>query len=371
MAILGLVKAPSIRSGLATLRGRVRDPGHPEPGTALRAQIAGLREELDAVRRENERLDDLDRASYRQSLRQHVRTFRAEHRLRATARSAALQLPYKLRNIEFAASHGIGVPEVFAVWPDIDSIDLHRLPQSFVLKADGGAGSVAVFPLRRLDAGRYEMVGGTGHLTQEEVQERLRSLGRNARAPYLAEELLHGADGGPIPHDVKCYMFYGQVGQILVRKVGRHGRASTIRVKFVDEHGADFGEVAVGRPHDPSIAVPGSLPRMVEAARHLSRAVGLPFCRVDLYDTSRGIVLGEITRAPSGGNERFVEAHDELLGRRWIEADARLTADLSAGRPFGPLFGTAADLRLYPPSDKPRSPAGFGRNVVDCSQWCG
>ena len=336
----------------------------------LRQRIGELETKLAAEQAENARLDDLERASYRQSLRQHVRVFRAEHRLGLTTRSAALQLPYKLRTMELAASHGISTPEVYRVWPDVDSIDLSGLPDTFVLKADGGAGSVAVFPLQRSSDGRYDVVGGKGTYSEQEMRDRIRALGRRARAPYFAEEMLLDADGGPIPNDVKCYMFYGQVGHILVRHVARHGDASTIRLKFVDEHGADYGEVAVGRKHDPSIPVPASLPRMVNVAEHLSRAVGLPFCRVDLYDTSRGIVLGEITRAPSGGNERFVRAHDELLGERWVDGSARLAADLSAGRPAGPIFGNVSEVHLYPATDGGRSPALFGHTVVDCAEWC-
>jgi len=318
--------APSIRTRLGSLRRRLRAVAGGGSGTSseelrarntklkgrldaarakgarLEKEVARLTEELDAVREESARLDDLERASYRQSLRQHIRIFRAEGSLRAPVRSAALQLPFKLRNIEFAASHGIGVPEVYAVWPDVAGIDLSALPDRFVLKADGGAGSVAVFPLERVTHDRYRVVNGSGEFSQDEIRERVRDLGGRARPPYFAEELLHAADGEPIPHDVKCYMFYGEVGHVLVRKVGQHGRASTIRLKFVDENGTDYGPVAVGRPHDPAITVPRSLPQMVEVARHLSRATGLPFCRVDLYDTTRGIVLGEITRAPSGGN---------------------------------------------------------------------
>lgn len=285
-------------------------------------------------------------------------------------KSAVLQLPHKLRNLEFAASHGIRTPEVYDVWPDVSSIDLTTLPKTFVLKADGGAGSVAVFPLERVGDASYRAIGTDGVYSEDELKNRIQALGRNARKPYFAEELLRSADGGPIPNDVKCYMFYGQVGHILVRRVGEHSVSSSIRLKFVDENGTDYGPVAVGRTHDPSIAVPPALPELIAVAKHLSRAVGLPFCRVDLYETSHGIVLGEITRAPSGGNERFIEGHDELLGKRWIQGSASLSADLSIGRPVGQLFGTHADLRLYPPSDSPRAPANFGRTVRDCSDWC-
>ncbi|SEE98694.1 ATP-grasp fold amidoligase family protein [Ruania alba] len=332
------------------------------------AQIRTLEGELASARGETSRLDDLARASYRQSIRQYIRVVRAEHRLREDEKSAALLLPFKLRNLEFAASHGIGVPEVYRAWPDLASMDLHDLPDSFVLKSDGGAGSVGVFPLKRT-GGKYRLLGKDEVLSEADLKDRFDELGSRARAPYFAEELLHAADGGPIPLDIKCYMFYGEVGHVLVRRVAEHGDPSTIRLKFVDERGQDFGPVALGRRHNHSIPRPAQLPQVVQAARHLSRAVGLPFCRVDLYETTRGIVLGEITRAPSGGNERFVEAHDELLGRRWIQSEARLQHDLTVGRPYGAIFGSHADLHLYPEAAPSRA-AAARRTILDCSHWC-
>lgn len=337
---------------------------------ALREQISQLEEDLAAAKHETARLDDLTIASFRLSIRQYIRVVRAEHSLKAPTPSAALQLPHKLRNLEFAASHGIEIPEVYQVWPDVSSITLGELPRKFVLKSDGGAGSVAVFPLERLAGGRYRMMNEGSVYDEQELKDKITSLGRRARAPYFAEELLYGADGSAIPDDVKCYMFYGEVGQILVRSVGKHGDPSTIKLKFVDQQGRDFGAVAVGRTHDPSIAIPSTLDTLASTAKHLSRAIGLPFCRVDLYDTSRGIVLGEITRAPSGGNEYFTEAHDEFLGNCWLRGSARLQADLNAGRPVGPLFGTKKDLSFYPPSDNARSPANLRRTVVECAAWC-
>ncbi|WP_168211809.1 ATP-grasp fold amidoligase family protein [Ruania zhangjianzhongii] len=371
LVTLGVLVVLNIRARLKALASGVRRAGRGEDSSrSLRQRLRELEGELASVQHERDRLDDLTSASFRQSIRQYIRVVRAEHKLKDPHRSAALQLPHKLRNLEFAASHGVGVPTAYQVWPDIASIDLGALPETFVLKSDGGAGSVAVFPLQRLDDDRYGVIGGKAEYTESELLGHLRSLGRRARAPYFAEELLVAADRAPLPDDVKCYMFYGEVGQILVRKVGEHGDPSTIRLKFVNEQGKDYGPVAVGRTHDETIQVPNSLPEISTAAKHLSRAIGLPFCRVDLYNTSRGIVLGEITRAPSGGNEYFVEDHDEMLGWQWVRASARLEVDLNSGRPAGPVFGTAADLRLYPPSDDPLSPANFGRTTVDCTQWC-
>ena len=200
---LSLLVVLDLRSRTALLDRRLRRAPATTTGSAaeLRTRVAELEEQLAAATRENARLDDLSRASYRQAIRQHVRTFRTEDRLGRPTKSPALQLPHKLRTLELAASHGVAIPEVYAVWPDVDAIDLSSLPDSFVLKADGGAGSVAVFPLRRQEDGRYQLVGAQGDVDEDEMRERIRGLGRAARPPFFAEELLHAADDGPIPDD--------------------------------------------------------------------------------------------------------------------------------------------------------------------------
>ncbi|WP_175477265.1 ATP-grasp fold amidoligase family protein [Ruania alba] len=328
-------------------------------------------QERDAARAELSRWDDVNRVSYRQSIRQYLRVVRAENDMQPAVRTSARLLRFKLRNLEFAASHGIGVPDVYRVWPDLTSMELNDLPDRFVLKADGGDSATAVLPLQRIGADSYQLVGQERVFTTAELRLRLAQRSARAQPPFFAEELLVGTDGRAIPNDLKCYMFYGHVGHVLVRRVGRHGVPSTNRLKFVDEHGQEFGRVAEGRRHSRILELPHAWSDTIEAARHLSRAVGLPFCRVDLYETTRGIVLGEITRAPSGGNERFVEHHDEMLGRRWVGAQARLEIDLASGRPAGALFGPHADLHLYPELEGAHPAGSATRAMVDCATWCG
>ncbi len=123
---------------------------------------------------------------------------------------------------------------------------------------------------------------------------------------------------------------------------------------------------------DTSIPVPARLPEMVRIAAHLSRAVGLPFCRVDLFDTDDGVVLGEVTRTP-GGNERYLPEHDAAMGLAWERAAFRLDLDLLAGRPPGVLHGPVPVDNPYPPSHVSRSadPGPWEPVVRPCEEWCG
>ena len=78
---------------------------------------------------------------------------------------------------------------------------------------------------------------------------------------------------------------------------------------------------------------------MLEHARVFSKAVPLPFVRVDLYGTTKGIVMGEITLLP-GGNQHYIPVQDARLGKMWEEAEMRLQIDLARnGRPYAILPG--------------------------------
>src|SRR5690606_19877503 len=70
----------------------------------------------------------------------------------------------------------------------------------------------------------------------------------------------------------------------------------------------------------------------------LSTVAPFPFLRVDLYDTPRGVVIGELTMAP-GGPQRYSARHDRHLGDLFERAEARLHQDLYDGRPYAFLYG--------------------------------
>ncbi|HEY9468215.1 MAG TPA: ATP-grasp fold amidoligase family protein [Propionibacteriaceae bacterium] len=270
------------------------------------------------------------------------------------------QLSYKLAIYEFAASHGVASPQVFATWRSLADIDLDGLPEQFVLKSDGGAASHGVLPLRRLSPGRFVTVDGAQQFTSSEVVDHFARAAHEKKVwgIYFAEQFLEQPSGGFIPDDVKIYVAYGRVLQVLLRRVAEHGRDSSVTYKYVTAQGDDLGPITTTRIIDPTIPVPESLPRMVETAKHLSMAVGLPFCRVDLYDTTRGVVLGEITRTP-GGAQTYVLGHDRWMGEQWLLARGELELDILNGRPFAMLYG-----EVPAPGPNPtgcRSPNGSAR----------
>lgn len=277
--------------------------------------------ELFAARRIRQRLSD-------QGLKNHPRR----------------EIPKKLQNFALAATHGVQPPTIHAIWRTAEEIDLSQLPETFVIKSNGGAGSRGVYPLRRVDGetDTFEITDETRRrITGAQV---VRNLTTDAKltGPWFAEELLVPDVGdSALPSDIKIYAFYGQVGYGFARRTPLHRGAQGWQQKLEFRHFDGEGKDIEMR-EDPSrrdIPVTPHLPEMLEHARVLSKAVPLPFVRVDLYGTTKGIVMGEITLLP-GGNQHYLPVQDARLGKMWEEAEMRLQIDLARnGRPYAILPG--------------------------------
>ena len=123
-----------------------------------------------------------------------------------------------------------------------------------------------------------------------------------------------------------------------LRRMTQHGNTRLAHWQYLDRDGVDLGDVAEGRTVNPDLPTPPNLEEMVEIAERLSVAVPTPMIRVDLYDTSEGVRLGEFTVMP-GGKQYYRADHDLALGTLWDRAVGRLQRDLANGRPFALLRG--------------------------------
>lgn len=283
-----------------------------------------------------------------------------------------LQIPRKLRNYRLAASHGVAVPEILGVWAREQDIDLSVMPDVFVLKSDLGAGGNGVFPLRRVEQDRFAVIGGSEVLSTTELQERFAAR-RSTGGPFFAEGFLQQrVPGEEIPDDVKIYANYGEVTMILLRQMPVHANLDHARYRYLDARGQDLGaDIAPGQRVDQSIPPPEPLADFVRVAEHLSKALAVPFIRVDIYDTVHGPVLGELTRAP-GGKQRYRRDHDITMGQVWDEARWRLDLDVIDGRPLRNLHGLHPAPNHYPEGHRSRQddPGGWAVVTADCAQWC-
>lgn len=223
-------------------------------------------------------------------------------------------------------------------------IEAHGL-ERFVLKplsAKSGAGVVCAV---KQGDGYFDLKRGTRTSLKKIGREAYLGYAKLGRADrWLVEELLLPPDGAlRIVQDFKFHCFAGKVEFILQKGVVEEDGEAKLAIRFYDR---DWSPVDTGmRPDLQSdvLTPPPTGTVMVEVAERAASQVPMPFLRVDLYDSHRGIVLGEFTPGP-GGRRLYNREWTERLTRRWHEAAAELEARLASGD-LEPLFPEESDAR--------------------------
>lgn len=136
------------------------------------------------------------------------------------------------------------------------------------------------------------------------------------RYAWIGEELLQGPDGGAID-DVKLLMFRGQVGAAFVRRNPQH------TFTWFDAAWKPISSGIRQHPTDPEVLPPADRKALTDLAVRISRALPIPFVRVDLYSTATGPVVGELTPFP-GWSHDLDDALDRRLGELYEKAETDL-----------------------------------------------
>lgn len=127
--------------------------------------------------------------------------------------------------------------------------------------------------------------------------------------------------------DYKLYCFAGRVELILHKQPLGSAQETYNRI-----YTRDWTPVNVGLEDQDDVIVEAPIngARLVQVAEYASSRLCYPFIRIDLYDTSRGIVLGEFTPGPGRAHD-FNAEWDERMSTRWVEAASRLKEGIRAG----------------------------------------
>jgi len=236
---------------------------------------------------------------------------------------------------EFARAIGVQTPQLhfrgsLATLPE-------SLPREFAFKPEFASTSIGVLLLRSVDDDIFENVVTGRELSRTELLEKAAAtatrFGKQKHGTFVVEELLRGHSGSAPPKDIRCYAFQGQIGMILMEE---HLAGPTKAMyfdgdfrPFSDIH-ARYGvaEAADGLEEIGDAVTPKNGREVIAVARRVSTAVPSAFCRVDLYDTPKGIFLGEITFYPGTfyyKNRKLMrQIEADRLGRLWDEANERL-----------------------------------------------
>lgn len=188
---------------------------------------------------------------------------------------------------------------------------------------DGVGTFVIVTEARVFDCGPREWIG------LPEARRRIAAFGDRPAAAGLRWNLQGAVPGHPpdLPIDLKVLTFYGEVP--VAYEVRRR------EAKCLNWYLAD-GTPFVSGVEDGKTFPGGIPPRAweLDIARRISLAIPAPFMRIDfLRSAEGGLVFCEFTPRP-GMFSHFNRETDRLFGAAWLRAEARLLADLVAGRRF-------------------------------------
>jgi hypothetical protein len=238
----------------------------------------------------------------------------------------------KYRVKEFAKECGVKSAEVYFVTDKPETILFDSLPDNYFIKANHGCKWNILCKDRELYlySDGEDLVGrkniSNNKMTREECVQYMTSWvntiysKREWAYHYIApkiivEEALVQYSGGELV-DYRCFTFNGKVKAVYVDSATTSIYHQKI---FVD---SNWRELAIKNPNQTRPFVlpekPENFQEIIDAAERLGK--DLDFVRADFYNTTRGVILGEMSIYPMGGvsmqptpDARF----NKWLGDQW------------------------------------------------------
>jgi len=224
---------------------------------------------------------------------------------------------------------GVSVPAVLRPAVSVEELDESMLLERCVIKPHDGSTNRGVHVLTR-DGDRWrDHMNGSLHAFGDLKRSLAEGAakGRHSGTLLIEEALVPGgrlAGTLPIPDDLKVFFFDDLPLVVMQRRLHSSSRAENWRFAFWSPDGAPLGPVRYVERFDASLERPSGLGAVVDAAGVIGRELALPQVRIDMYDTNRGPVFGEITPLPGDG--LWIPEVDRLLGLAGARAEERILA---------------------------------------------
>ena len=202
---------------------------------------------------------------------------------------------------------------LIGAWDSPDEIDFDSLPDKFVLKCNHNSG-VGMYICR--DKSKMDVEKIKSELRKGLAQDYY-LMGRewpykNVKRKIICEKFMSDAPGASDFTDYKFFCFYGKVDSVMVCLERSSGDT---KFYFFDEKW-DLKRLNVrgkNAPKDFTIPKPECIDEMFKIAAELS--IGIPFVRVDLYQSGGQIYFGEMTFFPdSGFDANLLQETDAYFG---------------------------------------------------------
>ena len=261
-----------------------------------------------------------------------------ERRLAGAEKNVPARLGGKRVIREFCDLIGINTPNVLQV-DVLEKLDYEKLPEHFVLKPSFASTSIGVYLLKKSGDNFLDILKNKEY-TWNELKIKCNAVAEryfgenNKTAIFIVEELLIDSNGKAPPDDIRFYAFQGKIGLILKEDHMTSDRVESMYfdgnfLPFTDlENRYSIADTAKNAEIIIDAIVPDNWEALLNVAKRISFSVPTAFARIDLYDTPKGIYLGEVTLTPGTfyyKNRKLMSSSEaSRLGRLWIDAEERM-----------------------------------------------
>lgn len=208
------------------------------------------------------------------------------------------------------------------IWDCFDDIDFDSLPNKFVLKCTHDSGGVVICK----DKEQFDRVKAKKKI-EKSLKRNFYWHGRewpykNVHPKIIAEKFI--SDKGNIDTkltDYKFFCFNGKVNNVMVC-LDRDSGATKFYFFSPDWKLMRINKRGKAAPLDFTLPKPECLDEMVFVAEKLAK--GLPFVRIDLYQSNKMVYFGEITFFPDSGFDSNILQETDLEWGRMIKLENSL-----------------------------------------------
>lgn len=259
-----------------------------------------------------------------------------EIRIKGNEKSVPWYLHDKIACNKWCARMGYPTPELGSVFNCASEISLNLSFEEFVLKPTKLSSTRGVMVLKSVDGGYFDSMSGKKFSAQEIIRAQFELEKKYAvkNNKWIVEERVKDAEGYEIPLDFKAYAFRGKVELFLV--IDRSTKPTSVAWFDGDLRPIPSRNIRLNPKYVQQLDVADSLKwgDLVSMSKDVSSMVNSPFARIDLYNSVRGPLLGEVTLTPGGlyygDHYEMAGAMDSLMGARWLIASDEIAESRDA-----------------------------------------
>ncbi|MDF2094479.1 ATP-grasp fold amidoligase family protein [Aquibaculum arenosum] len=227
-------------------------------------------------------------------------------------------------NCDLPKTYCLGLPprRVMEVCADMEEV---------VIKPDEGKNSWGVFGLKKIGNHRWYNIQEDKEYSTDSIVDLMSAVSDqgNVSPTWMAEELLIPPNGAYRPvEDIKIYAFYGQIALVLHKENIVRGGSNDAKYRWYNSHWTEVKTGKYERKRSDILAPPPDYCAYNSIAKRVSSYILKPFYRIDILNTNRGPMVGELTPWP-GHPKGFSPEVSIDLASMWFRAQHRLIHDVS------------------------------------------